>query len=244
MNGAFDRQAVTELFRSLGRAPDATGLRVLTTAFGDGSGLPRPTTRAAIEAARQSEGGTAALRGDHDLNPDMLPRQPLRPAAVLVPLVDRDDGLTVLLTQRTEHLPDHAGQVSFPGGRVETHDADVSETALRETEEEVGLHRRHVELVGTLDLYVTRTGYSVQPVVGVVAPPFELAPDPSEVAAVFEVPLAFFSDPASRRIDTRRIGCVDRRFYAFPWQGADGEHYIWGATAGMLVNLCEILDTP
>jgi 8-oxo-dGTP pyrophosphatase MutT (NUDIX family) len=180
-------------------------------------------------------------RGDHDLNPDLLPDRPLTPAAVLVPLVERPQGLTVLLTRRTDHLQDHAGQISFPGGRVEPGDADALATALREAEEEVGLARALVTPVGRLDTYVTRTGFEVTPVVGLVAPPPSLALDPFEVAEVFEVPLAFILDPASRQRHSRVYAGKTRYFYVFPWQ----DYYIWGATAGMLVNLADLLqDRP
>jgi 8-oxo-dGTP pyrophosphatase MutT (NUDIX family) len=180
-------------------------------------------------------------RGDHDLNPDLLPDRPLTLAAVLVPLVERPDGLTVLLTRRSDHLQDHAGQISFPGGRVEPGDADALATALREAEEEIGLARALVTPVGRLDTYVTRTGFEVTPVVGLVAPPSSLAPDPFEVAEVFEVPLAFILDPASRQRHSRIYAGKTRHFHVFPWR----DYYIWGATAGMLVNLADLLgDAP
>ena len=136
----------------------------------------------------------AARRGDHDLNPGMGPEGPLTPAAVLVPLVLRPGGTTVLLTQRTDHLYDHAGQISFPGGRIEDGDATPEAAALRETAEEVGLNPSRIELIGRLDTYVVRTGFEVTPAVGFVHPPFDVNPDPFEVAEVFEVPLAFILD--------------------------------------------------
>lgn len=179
-------------------------------------------------------------RGDHDLNPDLLPDRPLTPAAVLVALVERVEGLTVLLTRRTAHLQDHAGQISFPGGRVEPGDRDAVATALREAEEEVGLPRACVTPLGRLDTYVTRTGFEVTPVVGLVAPPPALAADPFEVAEVFEVPLAFIVDPASRQRHSRLYAGRTRYFYVFSWH----DHYIWGATAGMLVNLADLLRGP
>ncbi len=178
-------------------------------------------------------------RGDHDLNPGMAPpNQKLIPAAVLVPLVDRVDGLTVLLTQRTDHLRDHAGQVSFPGGRVEPNDPNHEATALREAEEEVGLPSDRVDLIGRLDLYVTRTGFEVVPVVGIVNPPFPIRPDPFEVAEVFEVPLQFLANPKNHQKHSRYYKGARRSFYAMPYNG----YYIWGATAGMLVNLSQVLE--
>lgn len=181
--------------------------------------------------------GQRARRGDHDLNPDMLPTRGLIPAAVLVGLVERPEGMGVLFTRRTSHLNDHAGQISFPGGRVASVDADAVAAALRETEEEVGLPTSHVEMIGRLDTYVTRTGFEVTPCVGFVKPPELYRPDPFEVAEIFEVPLRFFRDPSSRRLESRMFQGRQRFFYAYPW----GDYYIWGATAGMLNNLIEIL---
>lgn len=161
-----------------------------------------------------------------------------RPAAVLVPLVDRAPGLTVLLTQRTEDMPSHAGQVAFPGGRRQAEDVDPVATALRETEEEVGLERRFVDVIGSVDLYRTGTGYEITPVVGIVTPGFTTHADPREVADVFEVPLEHFLDARNHRIDSRIVAeGRERRYYAMPY----GERYIWGATAGMLKNLHFIL---
>lgn len=175
--------------------------------------------------------------GDFDLNPfmqDWLPdAQTLKPAAVLVPIVEHDDGLTVLLTQRTDHLKHHAGQVSFPGGRVEAHDDSAIDTALRETEEEIGLARGHVEIAGYLDAYETGTGFHITPVVGFVRPGFELVLDEFEVAEAFEVPLEFLFDPANHQRHSRMHQGRERRYFAMPY----GDYYIWGATAGMLMNL-------
>ena len=176
-------------------------------------------------------------RGDHDLNQDMHPALPLVSAAVLVPIVTYPEGLTVLFTTRTPHLSAHAGQVSFPGGRVDPGDADESATALREAEEEVGLKPAQVRLIGRLDTYLTRTGFRIHPLVGLVAPPLNLRPDPHEVADVFEVPLDFLIDPANRRRDSRIYQERERFFWAIPYE----DRYIWGATAGMLVNLSELL---
>jgi 8-oxo-dGTP pyrophosphatase MutT (NUDIX family) len=161
------------------------------------------------------------------------------PASVLVPLVLRPNGLTVLLTQRTAHLTDHAGQISFPGGRAETYDRDAIDTALRESEEEIGLDRRHVEILGTLPQYLTGTGYCVTPVVGLVQPPFEVTADPSEVAAIFEVPLSFLMDGANHQRLSADLPGGRRTFYAMPYEG----YFIWGATAGMLRNLFHFLRT-
>jgi len=155
------------------------------------------------------------------------------PAAVLVPLVNRAHGLTVLLTQRSAELPDHPGQISFPGGRIEPEDPDASIAALREAEEEIGLPRERVQLLGRLSDYETVTGYRVTPVVGWVEPPFSVRPDPVEVADVFEVPLTFLFDPANRRRHFRMVGNLRRDYYAIPY----GERYIWGATAAMLLIL-------
>jgi 8-oxo-dGTP pyrophosphatase MutT (NUDIX family) len=181
--------------------------------------------------------GGGVQRGDHDLNPDMVPAAALRAAAVLVPLVDRSQELFVLLTQRTAHLAHHAGQIAFPGGRVEEQDSDEIATALRETEEEIGLGRNHIEPVGRLDRYVTRTGFTVTPVVALVEPPFTLTLAPDEVADAFEVPLSFILNPANRQRDSYEFQGIERHFYVFRY----GERNIWGATAGMLVNLAESL---
>lgn len=179
-------------------------------------------------------------RGDHNLNVGLQPITPLKPAAVLVPLVDRPGGPTVLLTQRTAHLAHHAGQISFPGGHIEPEDGGPEETALRETEEEIGLDRRCVEILGHLDTYITRTGFVVTPVVAIITPPFTLEPDAREVAEVFEVPLAFLLDPANHHRCKAEFDGVTRHFYAMPYN----RHFIWGATAGMLVNLYEVLCRP
>lgn len=155
------------------------------------------------------------------------------PAAVLVPIVNRPDGLMLMLTLRSAGLPEHAGQISFPGGRVEPEDASVADAALREATEEVGLEAKHVTILGELAAYETVTGYRVTPVVGWVEPPFELRPDPIEVADVFEAPLAFLLDQENRRRHFRMFGETRIEFWAIPY----GERYIWGATAAMILIL-------
>lgn len=162
---------------------------------------------------------------------------PLTPAAVLFPIVLREGGHTVLLTQRTAHLRDHAGQISFPGGRVEDDDLSPSHTALRETEEEIGLTPERIQIIGFLPEYRTGTGFRVTPVVALVQPPFELQPDPFEVAEVFEVPLAFLLDPANHQRHSMHYRGALRSYFAMPY----GEYFIWGATAGMIRSLTERL---
>ena len=179
----------------------------------------------------------APVGSDLSLNGVVPVPETYRPAAVLVPLVKRADGVTVLLTQRTDDMPSHAGQVAFPGGRRQAEDADAIATALRETEEEVGLERRFVDVIGTLDRYRTGTSYEITPVVGMVEPGFTTRADPREVAAIFEVPLDHFLDDQNHRIDSRVWQGRERRYYAMPY----GDRYIWGATAGMLKNLQYVL---
>jgi len=168
-------------------------------------------------------------------------RQPAG-AAVLVPLVQREAGLTMLLTRRTDHLRDHAGQISFPGGRVEPEDEGPVATALRETEEEIGLDRRHIEVIGQLPVYSTVTAFQVTPVVGLVEPGFTLTLDSFEVAEAFEVPLAFLMDPAHHRHHRFEFAGTERRFLSMPWHGPEREYFIWGATAAMLRNLYRLLS--
>ncbi|MBN3818788.1 CoA pyrophosphatase [Paraburkholderia sp. Se-20369] len=166
-----------------------------------------------------------------------------RSAAVLVPLVVRDTGLNVLLTQRADHLNDHAGQISFPGGRREPFDRDATATALRETKEEIGLAGERVEILGSLPDFLTGTGFCVSPVVGLVHPPFTVQADTFEVAEIFEVPLAFLMNPANHEVRVFRWDGGERRFFAMPYPrgDADGHYFIWGATAGMLRNLYRFL---
>jgi 8-oxo-dGTP pyrophosphatase MutT (NUDIX family) len=172
-------------------------------------------------------------------------------AAVLVPIVMREqEGPTVLLTQRTAHLSTHSGQIAFPGGKVDAEDADVQATALREAQEEVGLHPRHVQVIGQLPLYITGSSFWVTPVIALVTPDFELQANPDEVDAVFEVPLAFLMNPAHHR--HHRVGWqgAERQWFSMPYlesittdtgEQAQVERYIWGATAAMLRNLYRFL---
>jgi 8-oxo-dGTP pyrophosphatase MutT (NUDIX family) len=175
-----------------------------------------------------------SVYGDDDAGRDAAA---VTPASVLVPIIAHESGLTVLFTRRTAHLRRHSGQVSFPGGRAEPSDATPEHTALRETHEEIGLPPERVEVLRRMPDYLTRTGYRVTPVVGLVSPPLELVPDSREVDEVFEVPLAFLLDPANaqrrmREIEGRIVG-----YYVFEYQ----DRVIWGATAGMVVNLHRML---
>jgi 8-oxo-dGTP pyrophosphatase MutT (NUDIX family) len=162
----------------------------------------------------------------------------LRPAAVLVPIVEHPDGATVLLTRRADHLREHAGQISFPGGRLGPADKGPIDAALREAFEEIRLDPTQVEVAGTLPVYRTGTGFRITPVVGFLHPPLDLEPDPAEVAEVFEVPLAFVLDPANHRRDSMLWRGEVHWYDAVPYRG----RYIWGATAGMLVRFSRLLS--
>jgi len=180
-------------------------------------------------------------RGDFDLNPKwretVSDERVLTPAAVLIPIIERGEGMRVLFTRRADHLARHAGQVSFPGGRLHEADQDEVAAALRETEEEVGLARSFVTVLGELDRYETGTGFAIHPFVAMVREGFELKIDKSEVAEAFEVPLAFLVDPKNHVPRTATWQGRERRFYGMTYDG----HYIWGATAGILINLHERL---
>ena len=185
----------------------------------------------------------ASLSHESGPHPDMAPDAVAgsTEAAVLVPLIERPAGMTVLLTQRTDHLRDHAGQISFPGGRAEAHDSDSIDTALREAEEEIGLARDQVDVVGYLDTCMTGTGFRVVPVVGLIGDELNIAAlelDAFEVAEAFEVPLSFVLDPANHQRRTAVWRGRRREFYVLPYQ----DRYIWGATARILVNLQEVLS--
>lgn len=173
--------------------------------------------------------------GDHSLDPSLVALRapgPRKPAAVLVGIIERPDP-TILLTQRTSHLPSHAGQIAFPGGKIDAGDASPLAAALREAEEEVGLDRRFVEPIGYLDPYQTTTGFRIVPVVGLVAPDHDLTANPHEVADLFEVPLSFLMNPHNHERHSREFRGASRQYYAMPF----GERYIWGATAGMIRRL-------
>jgi len=176
---------------------------------------------------------------DDDLNPGLgqaVPLPPLRPAAVLIAVALRETP-SVILTLRTPHLSSHAGQIAFPGGKRDAGET-AADTALRESEEEIGLTAEFVEPIGYLDLYRTRTGFAVTPVVALIRPGFQLRPNPAEVEDVFEVPLAFLLDEANHLTHSRRWQGMDRYYYAIPYR----ERYIWGATAGIIRNLHQRLS--
>ena len=189
------------------------------------------------------------------LNPDIVPQsgdpgtdrmleiiareQPIRPAAVLIPVVDHEEP-TVLLTLRSAHLADHAGQISFPGGKIEATDASPLDTALREAQEEIGLGHAFVDPIGYLGVYGTSFGFRILPTVARVQPGFKLKINRSEVDDAFEVPLAFLMDPANHQLHSREFRGVERTYYAMPY----AERYIWGATAGILRVLYERIYQP
>ncbi|MDQ2070778.1 CoA pyrophosphatase [Natronospira bacteriovora] len=172
-----------------------------------------------------------------DVPPSLARVEQPKSAAVLVPVVDHVDALTVMLTVRTDDLPDHPGQISFPGGSFEAHDRDAVATALREMEEEVGVGAEAVTVSGYLPPYLTITGFAVAPVVGLLRPDYQARPDPSEVAEVFEAPLSFLMDPANHEIVRMSVRGHDLAYYQIDWQG----YRIWGATAAMLVGLSQVL---
>lgn len=188
-----------------------------------------------------SDPSVTPKRGDHDVDPVMLKIsevRPIRPAAVLVGIVDHPEP-TVLLTQRAQHLPDHPGQISFPGGKIDKSDADPLAAALREANEEIGLDRSHAEPLGYLDVYMTTLGYRIVPVIARVTPGFSLKLNASEVDNVFEVPLAFLMDQTNMQRHSRDWQGMTRHYYAITF----GERYIWGVTAGILRNLHERIYT-
>jgi 8-oxo-dGTP pyrophosphatase MutT (NUDIX family) len=200
--------------------------------------LARPS-----EAIFDPRTGRSWGASDFDLNPelaaDLAVMDPPRPAAVLVGVVDREP-LTVLLTQRTEHLPTHAGQIAFPGGRVDAGDASPVAAAIREAEEEVGLAAEYIEPLGYLDSYRTGTGFHIMPVVALIRPGFSLSLNKGEVSDAFEVPLDFVMNPSNVHRHTRPWRGRERAYYAIPY----ADRYIWGVTAGILKNMHERLFAP
>ena len=176
---------------------------------------------------------------EHDLwhQQRIAPGQKVKHAAVLMPLVERSGGTQVLFTQRTSHLHDHAGQISFPGGRVEPEDRNREDTALRETEEEIGLPRAAIRVLGALPEHEMQTGFCITPVVGWIRPPYPTEPDPFEVQDIFEVPLAHFLSPSHYQRRRYALEGLDRRYLAIPYGG----RYIWGATAAMLYSFYQLL---
>ena len=166
-----------------------------------------------------------------------FPPDPI-PAAVLVALVDRPEGLSVLLTQRASQLANHAAQISFPGGRLEDTDADVAGAAVREAQEEIGLDPARVRVFGYLPDHLVFSGFRVTPVLSLVTPPIALVPNPAEVAEVFEVPVSHVFDAGNHKARLRRVGDEDMLLYDIPWQGQN----IWGATAGMLLTLVRMVE--
>lgn len=194
--------------------------------------LPRLTGRAPV--------GVVEEIGDHILNPDwaqLAERPAAREAAVLVPVVDDPAGATLILTRRADSLRKHSGQVAFPGGSIDPEDASAEAAALRESREEIGLDDRFVETLGRLPPYRTTTGFRITPVIAIVTPGFTLAPNPVEVADVFEVPLAFLMDAANHRRESRMFEGRERFYYSMPFGG----QIIWGVTAGIVRALYERL---
>ena len=201
-------------------------------------------SRAAMRLSQRPDPDAGAVAaGDHDLNPDLYPagtRPRQQPAAVLAPIVARPGGATVLLTRRASHLRNHSSQIPFPGGKIDASDVSPQAAALREAREEIGLDERHVRPIGWLDPYQTGSGFRVYPLVGIVDAAFTLEINRHEVEEVFEAPLEFLMNPRHHLRVEREINGVDRAFYAMPW----GDRYIWGATAGMLLNLYRRLYAP
>jgi 8-oxo-dGTP pyrophosphatase MutT (NUDIX family) len=191
--------------------------------------------------SRLNAGGDApAGRNDFELNPELevlADAEHKRPAAVLIPVIERGKQASILFTQRTDELPTHAGQISFPGGKMDIGDTNVVETALREAREEIGLEAEYIDTIGFLDDYITSTGYRISPLVAVIRQGYSITPDHREVAEVFDVPLSFLMNVQNHEMHSREWRGAQRKFYAMPY----GNRFIWGATAGMLRNLYEWL---
>jgi 8-oxo-dGTP pyrophosphatase MutT (NUDIX family) len=200
-----------------------------------------PRARLTAEALRERFRSPPVWEPEVRAEPRFTDRVPAR-AAVLVPVVLREAGPTLLLTERSLQLANHSGQIAFPGGRIDATDADADAAALREAEEEVGLDRSHVEIVGALSNYVTGTAFVVTPVVALVRPGFALALNAGEVAAAFEVPLAFLMDPANHHRHLLEWQGARREWFSMPFRDGEAERFIWGATAGMLRNLYRFLS--
>lgn len=180
------------------------------------------------------------VTGDHVLNPDFsqsFVTAKLRDAAVLIPVVDRGPEATLLLTQRTDTLRKHSGQVAFPGGAIDPEDGTAEQAALREAHEEIGLASERAEIVGNLPRYLTGSGFSITPILAVVKTPFDVHPNPDEVADIFEVPLSFLMNPANHRQESRIWNGRERFYYAMPYR----DRFIWGITAGIIRGLYERL---
>lgn len=182
---------------------------------------------------RAAQAGASEVLGDHSLNPgtkSAIVKEGLRDAAVLIPIVDHPDGATMLLTKRTEKLRTHSGQIAFPGGGIDPEDASPEAAALRETEEEIGLDRNYIDVIGRMPDYYSGSGYRVAPIIGIVRPGFALSINPDEVDDTFEVPLSFLMNAANHRRESRVWQNVERHFYTMPY----GDRYIWGLTAGII----------
>jgi len=215
---------------------DAVVARIVAGSVGD----TREGWKSVTSAAEQAPDARVPGSLRQDLYPELTLTTPIAPAAVLVPIVERGGELTVLLTRRNAELSSHAGQISFPGGRAEPTDRSPEETALRETEEEVGISPDRVYIAGRLDNYLVGTGYRITPVVGLVTPPANFRRDAREVEEIFEVPLSFVLSPDNYRREAVEIEGQSRRFYVLSYQ----EYDIWGATAAILVNLQKVIGSP
>ncbi|MDF1486144.1 CoA pyrophosphatase [Ramlibacter sp. H39-3-26] len=242
MNPASSAPAVSSVIASLSALPNFDP-RAVPVAGVDDALPPVPAAALAPAALRarfaQPPAWTPEVRVDPRLPSSA--REPTR-AAVLVPIVLRDAGPTVLLTERTAHLSNHSGQVAFPGGRADPGDRDAAATALRETMEEVGIAAAFIDVLGHLSTYVTGTAFVVTPVVGLVRADYEPRPNAYEVADMFEVPLEFLMNPAHHRRHVLDTQGMRREWFSMPYQDGGRERFIWGATAGMLRNLYRFLS--
>jgi 8-oxo-dGTP pyrophosphatase MutT (NUDIX family) len=193
-----------------------------------------------LESRVSGGGDVPAGRSDFELNPEMAALtkdEHKQPAAVLIPVIEEGFQASILFTQRTDEMPTHPGQISFPGGKMDAVDSNLVDTALREAHEEIGLEGRFIDTIGFLDDYVTSTGYRISPLVAVIRPGYTITPDNSEVADVFDVPLSFLMEPQNHEMHSREWRGTQRKYYAMPYEN----RFIWGATAGMLRNLYEWL---